>query len=390
MTKGSLSERLTSIRLRSGIAGVVGVALCVLGWAIEGRQFLHSYLFAYLFWFSFALGSLGILMLHHLVSGRWGFVVQRVTEAGARTLPVMAILFIPILIGAADIYPWASHHGADHHDVVGQKLAYLNLPFFIVRTIIYFLLWIGLAFMLSRWSRLQDRNADAGLTRRMKSLSGPGVLLYVLSATFASVDWMMSLEPEWFSTIYGMMFVIGQALATFAFVILMLRLLGREEPLATALTPTHYHHLGNLLMAFVVLWAYMAFSQYLIIWSGDLPEELTWYIKRLGGGWQSIAMALIVFHFFVPFLILLSRQSKRAIKPLSIVAGLVLVMRFVDLYWLVMPSFHPGTVSVHWLDLIAPVAVGGIWIAAFVSGLKGESLLPLHDPRFTIAASEQR
>ncbi|HTK82512.1 MAG TPA: hypothetical protein VL633_09495 [Bacteroidota bacterium] len=377
-----LLSRFNGIQRRSMIAGAAASLVLIIGLFVSSRQFFQSYLYAYIFWMGLTLGCLGILLLHHLVSGAWGHLIQRLTESGARMMPVMALLFIPIFFGMHELFPWTRPEVVEANEVVHKKIAYLNVPFFAGRWVFYFAVWSGTAFLLSRWSRLQDNNGDAALTKKMKILSGPALVVFVVTVTLASVDWMMSLEPEWYSTIYGMTTIVGDVLTTLAFCILWLRYLNNDRPFAGIVTTRHSHHLGNLLMAFVILWAYMAFSQFLIIWAGNLPEENVWYLRRLGMGWNIIALMLLIGHFFVPFGLLLSRKTKKVLKALSLIAAGILVMRFVDLFWRIVPAFSGNQLRVHWMDFAAIVAIGGIWLTMFVRDLKSQPLIPLHDPRF--------
>jgi hypothetical protein len=380
---------LTRIQHRSLLVGGVALALCLGGALVSREQFFQSYLLGYLFWVGIALGSFALAMLHHLVGGAWGFVIRRLLEAATRTLPLMAALFIPVLLGLPDLYLWARPGEAAHSELLQHKHAYLNIPFFLVRTAIYFAAWIGLATLLNKWSLDQDRTPDPSPTRRLQALGGPGLLVYGLTMTFASIDWLMSLEPEWFSTIYGLTVIIGQVLATMAFMIGCAVRLAREKPLADVVSPAHFHDLGNLLLAFVMVWAYLTFAQFLIVWSGNLPEEIPWYLHRTRGGWQWIALWLVVGHFALPFLLLLSRGTKRRLRRLSMVAAAILFMRLVDLVWLVVPAFHPTGLRLHWLDVAAPVGIGGIWIATFLWQLKGRALLPVNDPDLREAFAHQ-
>jgi len=344
------------------IVGVAALAVCAAGAIASPEQFFRSYLVAYLFWAGIALGCFAIIMLHHLVGGRWGDVVRRLLESGTRTFPLVLLLVIPLLFGLRHLYVWARPEVIAGDELLEHKSPYLNHAFFVARTVFYFACWIGVAYLLNKWSAEQDRTGSASARSRLQRLSAPGLLLYGLTATFAAVDWVMSLEPHWYSTIYGILFMIGQALTTLAFVITMLRALGDQPPYSDLLRPQHFHDLGNLLLAFVMLWAYVGFSQYLIIWSGNLPEEVPWYLARLRGGWGWVAAALIVFHFVVPFLLLLSRHNKRRVGILATLAGAMLVVRLVDLMWIVIPAFHPEQIRLHWMDLAAPVGVGGIWV----------------------------
>lgn len=373
-------------RLQQGAiaVGVLGTLLCVAGAFSSPEQFFRSYLFAFLFWVGVGNGCLSVMMIHHLSGGMWGLVIRRILEAGSRTLFFAAALFLPLAAGLKHVYVWANDEalGADKvlREAVEKKALYLNTGFFLGRAAFYFLVWAALAYFLSRWSLEQDRAGDPRFGRRMRALSGGGLILMGLTVTFAAVDWGMSLDPRWFSTIYGILFMVGQALSALAFVIVLVALLGGEKPLAAVVSPGSVHDLGKLLLAFVMLWAYVSLSQFLIIWSGNLPEEVPWYVHRLGGGWQWVALALVFFHFALPFLLLLSRDLKRNARLLGIVAGGVFLVRLLDLFWLVGPEFHGHGFAVHWMDVAAPVGLGGIWLAAFAWQLKGRPLLPLGDP----------
>jgi len=377
--KPTATERLMRIAFTIGAMGLV---LCLVGALFDGRQFFRSYLLAYVFWFTIPMGSLGILMLHHLVGGAWGWVIRRLLEAATSTLPLLALLFVPLLFGLEEVYPWARAQEAGADEILRHKLGYLNAPFFTARSAFYLVLWGALAYLLSRWSREQDRSSPTA-ERRMRRLSAPGLGLYVLSMSFASVDWIMSIEPHWFSTIYGVMWIINQAVAALAFVILALGCLEAREPFSSRLRPDHFHDLGNLLLAFVLLWAYMAFSQYLIIWSGNLAEEIPWYLRRTAGQWQSVPVVLILFHFVVPFVLLLMRDIKRRSKALLWIAAGILGMRLVDTFWLIVPGFEGA--ALHWMDLALIAGIGGIWLGVFLWRLEKSPLLPLVAP---LAAEE--
>jgi hypothetical protein len=265
-----------------------------------------------------------------------------------------------------------------HAELLQHKSLYLNVPFFIVRMVIYFVVWIGLALLLNRRLLELDQSFDLATGRRLRALSGLGLGLFGLTVTFASIDWMMSIEPHWFSTIYGFMFATGAVAAAFAFAIIALNWLMKRTSLAEIVTTLNVNDLGNFLLAGVMLWAYMTLSQYLIIWSANLAEETPWIYRRTTGGWEVVGLLLTIFHFFAPFLVLLSRMVKRRINWLVNVAGLVLLMRFVDLYWLIIPAYHESF-YLDWLIIVAPIALGGIWLAVFVWQLKKKSLLPLYD-----------
>jgi len=364
------------------MVGVVALAVCALGGYSNRAQFFQSYLVAYLFWIGIALGCVAILMLQHLTGGAWGLVIRRILESGTTTLPLMAALAVPLLLGLHDLYSWTRPEVLAGDPILRHKQIYLNVPFFLTRMAFYFAAWFALAYFLNKWSTEQDRTGDPSIAGRLQGLSGAGLVLYGFTVTFASVDWVMSLEPHWFSTIYGMLFIVGQALATMAFVIAVLTLLGNRKPLSETVTASHFHDLGTLLFAFVMLWAYISFSQFLIIWAGNTREEIPWYLRRFAGGWLWLALLILLFHFALPFLLLLSRTIKSNRRVLAAVAIALLVMRLVDLYWLVIPGLHQ---QINWMDFAAPVGVGGLWGAAFIWNLKRRPLLPLHDSRLSEA-----
>jgi hypothetical protein len=297
-------------------------------------------------------------------------------------------LFVPLLFGLRELFLWARPDAVAAQAILRHRQPYLNTPFFFTRAVVYFAVWIALATLLNKWSLEQDRTAAPDLTRRLRHLSGPGLILYGLTVTFAAFDWVMTLGPQWHSTIFGAVFIVGQALAALCFMVVVARQLTDGGPLAGVISPQQFHDLGNLILAFVMLWAYMAFSQYLIIWSGNLPDEIPWYVSRMAGGWMWVAMFLIAFHFAVPFFLLLSRTTKRRAEILCSVALGLLAMRLVDLYFIVTPALHPGEFTIHWMDVLAPIGVGGVWLWAFLGQTQGKSLLPLHDPRFVAVAKQ--
>ena len=371
---------MSDFQKRALIGGIVFFVALIAAALLNPPQFFQSYLIGWTFWTGIAVGSLALLMLQHLTSGGWGLVIRRVLEASTRTLPLMAVLFVPVLIGAHSIYEWTNAEEVAKHPAVQFKARYLNVPFFTVRTIIYFGIWLTLAFFLNKWSLAQDRTADDRYTKNMRLLSGPGMVILIFTVTFASIDWYMSLEPEWFSTIFGFIFVAAWSLSALAFVIAAMARLSREEPMRRIVAPLHFHDLGKLLLALVMLWAYFAFSQFLIIWSGNLPEEITYYLERTHGAWGAIIVTIALLHFAAPFLFLLSRGLKRDPGKLVIVAVLILVMRAVDLLWIVVPAFKNHRWI--WMDVIALLGFGGLWLAFFTWQLGKRPLIPINDPQF--------
>jgi hypothetical protein len=373
---------MSDFQKRALIVGIVSLVALLVGAFLDPKQFFQAYLIGWTFWTGIAVGSIALLMLQHLTGGGWGFVIRRSLEAATRTLPLMAILFVPIIIGAHSIYHhWTSPEELAKDPVVQFKTPYLNLPFFTVRAVVYFAVWLLLVFLLNKWSLAQDRTADNRYTKRMRELSGPGMVALIFTVTFASIDWYMSLEPEWFSTIYGFIFVASWSLSALAFVIAVMAAISRVEPMKRIVAPLHFHDLGKLLLALVMLWAYFAFSQYLIIWSGNLPEEIGWYILRIRGVWGAIVIAIGLLHFAAPFLFLLSRRLKRDPRKLVFIAGLILLMRMVDLLWMLVPAFK-GEHTWIWLDVLALIGFGGLWLAFFTWQLGRRSLVPINDPQF--------
>jgi hypothetical protein len=354
------------------------------GLALDRGQFFRSWLLGFLFWVGVGVGSLGLAMLNQLTGGLWGQVPRRFHEAAARTLPYMAVAFLPVLLGAATLYPWARPEAAQDA-VLRAKAAYLNLPFFALRALVYFAVWGVLGHLLSRWSRQQDEAPDAARAARLRGLSGVGLVVLSGTTTFAAIDWGMSLAPHWFSTMYGVLFIIGWTLTALSFTIVLLARVADEAPFDTALRPVTVHDLGKLLLAFTMLWAYVNFSQFLIIWSGNISEETPFYLRRLQGGWQLIAISLLLFHFALPFALLLSRPLKRNPRSLAVVAWLMLLMQLVDLYWLIAPDLvaHDAPavpLRLHWLDLAAVAGIGGLWLYLFVRQARSRPVLPLGEP----------
>src|SRR6267154_806474 len=379
-------ESVDRFRQRALIAGLIGVAICLVGAIKWPQQFYPSYLLAFMFVLGLSLGSLGLLMLQHLTGGDWGIVIRRPLESATRALVVVAVLFIPILLGMKYLYfAWLDAPASGEGALSKFQQGYLTAGGFRVRAVIYFLLWGVLVFLFNRWSREQDANHDdLAVRRRLKVVAGPGIILYVFVMTFAAIDWVMSLSPHWASTIYGFLFVAGQLISSMSLMIAVVVLLARTGPFASVLQKRHLHDLGKLLLAFVMLWAYFDFSQLLIIWSGNQPEEITFYRSRLYGGWGVVAVIVLVFHFFVPFFLLLSQDVKRNAKVLPKIALWLIFMRLVDLYWMTRPEFTARAMPT-WLDIVLPIALGGLWLGFFAFNLKQCPLLPLGDPKLAEA-----
>lgn len=365
------------------VGGIFAVLSIIYIAAFHGwDQFLKSYLFSWIYWVSIPLGCMAILMMHHLTGGGWGYPLRRLLEAGSRTLISMALLFIPLFFGLAHLYPWARPDEVRVDPILTYKRPYMNPAFFGVRTVIYFAIWSLLVYLLIKWSVEQDRTGDLRLAGKLEAMSAPGLILWGIGVTGSCVDWVMSIESHWFSTIYGFIFMIIAALTAMAFSIFVLRILSDDDPLKGSATPQQYNDLGNLLLTFVILWAYLQFSQFLIIWQGNLKDEIPWFKTRVFGGWAPFAVALLVLHFCLPFGMLLQRPIKRRLHVLSKVAAILIIMSALDVYWMVTPAFEPDGPHFHPADFLVWIALGGFWIGTFCWRLKQLPLLPLHDPRF--------
>ena len=364
------------------VVGLAALAACALGAIANPAQFFRSYLLAFVFWNGLATGSMAVLMLQYLTGGAWGIAIRRELEAAMRTLPLTALAFLPLLAGLSRLYEWTHADAVAADELLRKKIAYLNTPFFVFRAVLAFAIWLGFAYLLDKWSRAQDAHADPGIDRRLQLLSGGGLVAYGLTTTWTSVDWVMSLEPHWYSTMYGVLFIVGQGLGGLALATATVLRLSGETSIAALVGGRTRNDLGKMLFAFVMLWAYVSFSQYLITWSGNLPEEISWYLARLRGGWGAVGAAVLVFHFVLPFLLLISRQANRNPRILFGAAALLLFMRFVDVAWLVLPAFSKGALRLHWMDLAAPIGLGGVWIALYARNLAGRPLLPAHDPGY--------
>jgi hypothetical protein len=376
---------LARLQQRALVVGAVALVAGLAGALISPDQFFRSWMIGFLFCLGLTMGSLGLLMLQHLTGGEWGLVGRRIFEAAGRTLPLVALFFIPILFGLPRIFLWARPEAVAADHILQMKAPYLNVPFFIGRAVLYFAIWLACMFYLTRWSDGQDRGevgVTAADTRRFRVISAPGLLLYALTITFASVDWIMSLDPHWFSTIFGLLLFTGQGLAAFAFVIAVLAVISEVEPVASVVSARQFHDLGKLLLAFVMLWAYLAFSQFLIIWAGNLPEEIPWYVERIRGVWGYVALLIAFGHFALPFVVLLSRDLKKNRGLLAKVAIGILLMRLVDVIWLVAPTFPHQGFAIHWMNIVIPVGLFGIWLFLFARQLRSRPLLPLNDPYF--------
>ena len=380
-------------RGRALIVAGVGIVGAILGFLLAGEaQFYKSYLLAYMFWLGLTVGSLGLLMTQHMTGGAWGMVIRRNCEAATRLFPLLLALFVPLLAAVLrqKLYIWTQDPAGwtnELRESIEQKSHYyLNVPFFIVRVVIYFVIWMLYSYLLNKYSRRQDETGERRLTKTMSKISGPGLVVCGILITFATIDWTMSLDPTWYSTIWGVIFIGGQLLSAMCFSIIVLTVLSEREPMASLLKPAHFHDLGKLTLAFLLLWAYFSVSQLIIVWSGNIPEEAGWYARRLSSSWRWLGLVLVVGHFAIPYLLLLSRRLKRRQWKLVWLAVWIIAMRYVDLYWLIGPELHGAVArqvqpfTLHWLDIVMWFAIGGIWLWFWAGELRKRPLLPLKDP----------
>ncbi len=379
-----LLAMLKRARVPAAIVGIAGACVCVLGALGSWEQFLQCYLFAYVFWVGVTLGCMALMLLHHMVKSRWGLPIVRAAEAGAGNLWFMAVLFLPILAGVGALYPWAKPAVVASNEVLRHKQPYLNVPFFALRAVIYFAIWIGVTAVIRRLAVRQDQTGDLTLADRRSSWAAPGLVAYVLTVTFAFTDWVMSLHPSWYSTIFGFWFVMSQGMSGLCFLIVFLTLVRRHSPFEAYATPGGYRDLGNLLLTFVMFWGYLSLSQFLIIYSGNLPEEASYYLVRMQGVWWAIGTFLVLFQFFVPFLLLLSGRTKRTPAYLATLAAFLLAVRVVDMFWTVLPFFPvPAsslTLGYVWMGLAAFAAIGGWWLVFFLTAMQRGHLVPTQEP----------
>jgi hypothetical protein len=375
---------IKTIGRRSLIVGVVFAVIAILLALGQPAEFYRAYLLGFMCWLGVSLGSMAILMIRHLTGGGWGMVIRRILGAAMRTLPLLAILFIPIILGMHHLYIWArplgevsDKHLREHLEDITQT--YLTKSGFIYRAVIYFAIWNTLSFLLSHWSRQSDAAGAPDNTQKFKAVAGPGLILYGFTISFAAIDWVMSLDPSWISTIFGLIILIGEVLSAMCFAVVVERILFNYKPMSEMLKPDFVHDHGKWMLTFVMVWTYFSFSQWLIIWAGNLPSEITFYLKRLNGGWGYVGLFLAIFHFVVPFTILLSRPFKRDIRKLVWLAVWLIVMRYLDLFWIIEANFS-STLHVTIADIVVPIAIGGIWLAYFFRNVGALPMLPAYDP----------
>jgi hypothetical protein len=391
MTYTPPTADLDALRSRALMVGLAGFVVCAIGFAIDRDHFYRSWLTAYMLFLGIALGSMALMMIQHLSGGMWG-VFRRIFEASSRTIPLLALLFIPVILGMGSLFTWTHEDHVATDEILRHKAPYLNIPFFIGRAVFYFAAWAGLSFVLNKLSARQD-SGDVSVNMSLQRWSGAGLVIYAMTITFAGIDWIMSINPHWYSTLFGFLMMGGQGLAALAFTIVICTFLVKREPMVGLLKPHHFHDLGKLMFAFVMLWAYFNFSQFLLTYAANLVEEIPYMTTRTSHGWQYLALFLIVFHFAVPWLLLLSRQTKRTPERLVLIAAWILFVRYADLFMMIAPEFastgenlhlltgeHESHLFVHWLDLAAPLAIGGLWLWMFLTQLRQRPMLAIGDP----------
>lgn len=362
------------------ILGIIGLVLTAVGYFVDKAQFFHSYLVAFFFWLSIGLGGLFFTMLHHLVGAKWSIVVRRLSENIMLCIPIMVIFMIPVLLGIKELFHWSHPELVATDHLLQAKAPYLNTTFFIIRAAGYFLIWILLARYLYKLSVVQDSGHDASIFKKMRTVSAPGMILFALTTTFAAFDWLMSLDAHWYSTIFGVYIFSGGFLATLAYLMRTVLYLDGTGVMRTTITKEHWHDLGKLMFAFTVFWGYMAFSQYFLIWYGNIPEETLWFLHRWEHGWQYISLLIVFGHFAIPFFILFPFGTKRNSAVMKIMTIWILLMHWVDLYWVIMPSLHGHGVHFSWIDLAPMLGIGGIFVWFFWSRVKATAILPVGDP----------
>jgi hypothetical protein len=385
-----LRDDLTIWRKRALWVGIAGTVLCAVGFFASPFQFYRSYLWAYLYVVGLSVGSLAWLMLQYITGGNWGMVIRRPCEAAARTLPLVALMFLPIMIGIPNLYAWSHAAKVAADPDLQHKHLYLNVPFFLGRAALYLGGWTLIGWLFSNWGKQEDTEGHEAVHGKSAKLAPPGLIFWALTVTFMSIDWVLSVNPKWFSTMFGLLFMVSQGLTSMAFLIALMVFLSKRKPMSEVLTARHLHDLGKFLLALVMIWAYFSFSQFLIIWAGNLPEEIPWYLTRLNGGWEYVALLLVFGHFALPFALLLSRDLKRNFKLLAGIAVFILCMRLVDLYWLVAPDFRKQSFGLSWLDFAAPMGLIGLWLAYFLFQLEKRPLMPINNPNLEEALQHGR
>lgn len=387
-----LETDIKSLRTKAVAVGIIFLLLTVVGAFLDTQQFFQSYLYAYVFWLGLSIGCLVWLMVQYLSGGAWGVMCRRVCESSAQTLPVWLVLFVPLIFGVPYLYghSWGNPDVVRHNPVLQHKAAYLNTTFWIIRAFVYLGGWSLLSFLLNKWSDIEDRDGGVIPRETMARISAPGLIFSAFAVTFMATDWVMSVNASWYSTMFGLLFVAGEALSSLSFIIAVLVILSNRPPMSEFLTRRHMHDLGKLLLAATMLFAYFSYSQFLITWAGNLPEEITWYKHRLSGGWEIMGMVLVFAHFALPFALLLSQDLKKDFKSIRAIALLVIGARLVGVFWETVPEFYPEHLHVSWLDFTAPIGLGGLFVALFLTNLIKRPLIPPNNPNLEEALAHGR
>jgi hypothetical protein len=375
---GHAWNRLPLIGAVAAVLGAVGCAILGMG---NPKQFFFSWLVSFLFFLSLALGGLFFVLIQYASQGGWGIVLRRIGETVFATIPVMAALFLPLLLGLHDLFEWSHAEALDHDALLRWKAPYLNVPFFLIRALLFFGLWSFIAVFYYRGSRGQDETGDPHVSARLRRFAGPSLIVLALTQTFAAIDWIMSLTPHWYSTMFGVYFFAGSFVGFIALLSVVAVTMRGAGLLDTIISTEHLQDIGKFLFAFTAFWAYIAFSQFFLMWYANMPEETIFYKARLTGSWKTVSILLMVGHFGVPFLYLMGRAVKRRGLTLAIGGAWLLAMHFVDLYWQVMPTLHPEGLSPSLLDVTAFLAVGGCFVAAASFLMRRQALVPVRDPR---------
>lgn len=384
-----LKSDLNGLRTKALGIGVIGIIATVAGMFLVGpTEFYRSWLWSYIFVLALTVGPLAWSMIYYSTGGAWGVVTRRPSEAAARTIWLTILLFIPILVGANNLYPWTHADYVKAHEVVAHKASYLNITAWAIRAFVYLFGWAALSLHYNKWSAREDAG-DVRARGKLTFWSGPGLIFHALAVTFLAVDWCMSQDPLWFSTMWGLLFIASQMLTAMAFLITVMVMLRNYSPIREVITQRHLHDLGKWTLALVMVWAYFSFSQFLIIWAANLPEEIPFYLRRMNHGWGFVGLLLVFGHFALPFALLLSRDLKRNFKLLRNIALFILCMRFVDLFWLIKP-FAYENFHLTWMDITAPVGMVGLWLAYFFTNLQQRPLIPVNDPNLEEALEHGR
>jgi hypothetical protein len=363
------------------VSALLGAGACAILGAANPRQFFFSWLVAFLFFQTLALGALFFVLIQYAAQGGWGVVLRRIAETIFCTIIVMALLFLPLLFGLHDLYEWSHADAAAHDALLRWKAPYLNVPFFLIRAALFFGIWSLIAVFYYSGSRGQDATGDPGVSARLRRFAGPAIIVLALTQSFAAIDWIMSLTPHWYSTMFGVYFFAGSWVGFIALLSVVVVAMRGAGLLDTVISPEHLHDIGKFLFAFTAFWAYIAFSQFFLMWYGNMPEETVWYKARMEGSWLTVSLVLLFGHFVAPFFYLMGRSVKRNGATLAVGGAWLLIMHFVDLYWQVMPTLHPEGFRPSLLDVAALVAVGGCFVTAASWLMRRQALVPLRDPR---------